>query len=110
MNRAAGVALLLSIASAAEAQWRDSVTIPLPGPRKIHGFVADQAERPIDSVEVYVTSLKRITFTAKDGSFRFEDVKPGKYQVGVRKLGYYADGRTLQVGDNGGATAFWMAR
>lgn len=110
MRVAVAVALGLFTASAADAQLRETVNIPLPGPRVIHGFVADSTERPIDSAEVFITSLKRITFTAPDGSFRFEDVKPGRYQVGVRKLGYYPDGRTVQVGDNGGATAFWLVR
>lgn len=108
-GRAVVVALVL-VASAVHAQQRDSIQIPLPGPRVLHGFVADSNDAPIDSAEVFISSLKRAVFTASDGSFRFEDIKPGKYQVGARKVGYFPQGRTVQVGDNGGATAFRLGR
>jgi hypothetical protein len=107
-RRTVAAAIALTLASTAQAQLRDSVTIPLPGPRILHGFVADNVERPLDSVEVYIESLKRTTFTRPDGSFRFEDVKEGKYQLRARKLGYYPNARTVTVGDQGGATAFWL--
>jgi hypothetical protein len=106
--RAWSLAATVFCATAAQAQLRDSVQIPLPGPRVIHGFVADRVERPLDSVEVVIASLKRSTFTAADGSFRFEDVKPGKYKIAVRRLGYYPQAREVPVGDDGGATAFFL--
>jgi hypothetical protein len=108
MKRTVAAVLALTLASTAQAQLRDSVTIPLPGPRILHGFVADNVERPLDSAEVLIESIKRSTFTRADGSFRFEDVKPGRYQVRVRKFGYYPNARTVTVGDQGGATAFWL--
>src|SRR5688500_7987876 len=95
-------------ASVANAQRRETVDIPLPGPRTIVGFVADTADRPVDSAEVFIESLQRSTVTRADGSFRFEDVKPGKYQIGARKLGFYPQGKPVQVGDKGGGTAFWL--
>jgi hypothetical protein len=109
--RALGLRLILGFilpVGAVHAQRRDSVQIPLPGARTIVGFVADTDDRPLENAEVYITSLKRTTASGPDGSFRFDDVKPGKYQVGVRKIGYYPQGRSVTVGDQGGATAFWI--
>ncbi|MGH7678232.1 MAG: MSCRAMM family protein [Gemmatimonadaceae bacterium] len=100
------VALPLTLA----AQQRDSVQLPLPGPGVLHGFVADSMERPLDGAEVVIQSLRLSVLTGPDGSFRFENIKPGRYQVSARKIGYYPSGRVVTVGDNGGATAVWLVR
>jgi hypothetical protein len=110
MRLAVAAAFAFCLASAAQAQRRDSVVIPLPGARTLHGYVADAAERSIDSVEIFIQSAKRSTFTRPDGSFRFDDLKPGKYKLRARKLGYYPQARDVTVGDRGGATAFYLVR
>ena len=73
--KAAVIAVVL-IASTANAQQRDSVQIPLPGPGILHGFVSDSADRPLDGAEVTIASLRLSTLTGADGSFRFEHIKP----------------------------------
>ena len=78
----------------------------LPGPRKLVGVVRDTSGIPIDSVEVSILSLQRRTFTKLNGSFLFSDVKPGKYAVRARKLGYAAQIREMVVADSGGTGAF----
>src|SRR5690349_11766485 len=78
----------------------------LPGPRKLVGVVRDTTGIPIDSVEVSIPSLQRRSFTKLDGSFLFGDIKPGKYQVRARKIGYAAQTRELVVADSGGTGAF----
>lgn len=78
----------------------------LPGPRKLVGVVRDTSGVPIDSVEVSIASLQRRAFTKIDGSFLFADIKPGKYQVRARKIGYAAQTREFVVADSGGTGAF----
>jgi len=78
----------------------------LPGPRKLVGVVRDTTGVPIDSVEVSIPSLQRRSFTKLDGSFLFGDIKPGKYQVRARKIGYAAQTREFVVADSGGTGAF----
>ena len=110
MRRVLLAAFPIVAASSAQAQRRDSVQIPLPGPNVIHGFVADSLERPLEGAEVIISGLRLTTLTGPDGSFRFEHIKPGRYNVTARKIGYYPEGRVVQVGEKGGATAFWLAR
>jgi hypothetical protein len=61
---------------------------------------------PIDSVELFITALKRRMMSAPDGAFRFDDVKSGTYDVTTRRLGYLPQLRRVKVGDEGGTTAF----
>jgi hypothetical protein len=110
MTRFLAAILLATTASGLGAQQRDSIRLPLPGPNIIHGFVADSLERPLEGAEVIIIGLKLSTLTGPDGTFRFEHIKPGRYNLTARKIGYYPTGRVVQVGDNGGATAFWLAR
>ena len=78
----------------------------LPGPRKLVGVVRDTSGIPIDSVEVSIASLRRRAFTKLDGSFLFSDIKPGKYQVRARKIGYAVPTHEFVVADSGGTGAF----
>ncbi len=76
------------------------------GPRTIVGIVRDTLGNPVDSAELLIASVKRRTVTGPDGTFRFDDVKPGSYDIAARKLGLYPQVRTVMVGDNGGAVSF----
>jgi len=75
----------------------------LPGPRKMTGVVRDTFAIPIDSVEISIVALERRAFSKADGTFLFTDIKPGKYQVRARKLGYAPQIREFIV-DTAGAT------
>jgi hypothetical protein len=78
----------------------------LPGPRKLVGVVRDTVGIPIDSAEVSIPALQRRAFTKLDGSFFFDNIKPGKYEVRARKLGYAPQVREFAVADSGGTGAF----
>jgi hypothetical protein len=77
-----------------------------PGPRKLVGVVRDTSAVPIDSVEVTIASLQRRVYTKLNGMFLFSDIKPGKYEVRARKLGYAPQTREIVVADSGGTGAF----
>jgi hypothetical protein len=77
-----------------------------PGPRKIAGIVRDTSAIPIDSVEVSIVSLQLRTFSKSDGNFRFENVKPGTYDVRARKLGYAPQIKSMVVDSMGATGAF----
>jgi carboxypeptidase family protein len=99
------LAVAMLAASSAGAQ-RATMAPPPPGPKTLVGIVSDTLGNPVDSVEVFITSLKRRTMSAADGAFRFEDLKPGAYDVTTRRLGYLPQLRKVNVGDVGGTTAF----
>jgi hypothetical protein len=109
-SSACPLAVTVLVSAFAGAQERDSIQLPLPGANIIHGFVADSLERPLEGAEVVITSLRLSVLTGPDGTFRFEHIKPGKYQLTARKIGHYPSGRSVVVGDRGGATAFWLVR
>ncbi len=72
----------------------------------VAGVVTDTAGIPIDSADVSIASLKRRTITGADGAFRFSDVKPGRYSVSARRIGFAPQVRTVVVGPDGGMTRF----
>jgi len=103
MRVAATIALLVLMPAAVAAQQRaDSATPRLPG-RTIAGMVSDTGGRVIDSAEVFITRVRRSTSADSAGRFRFEDVRPGEYQVAARRLGYYPQTRTVIVTKDSGA-------
>jgi len=76
------------------------------GPKTLVGVVTDTIGNPIDSVELTISSLKRHAMSGADGTFRFDDVKAGPYQVVARRLGYYPQAQSTTVDDKGGVVAF----
>lgn len=102
MNATACIALAVLTPIAAAAQQRPEATQRPPG-RTIVGIVTDSAGRVIDSAEVLVTRLRRSTAADTAGRFRFDDVKPGEYQVASRRLGYYPQTRDVIVTKDAGA-------
>src|SRR5688572_2669105 len=100
-----GLSLLIPLIAA--AQQRDTASLaPAPG-RTIIGIIADSADSPIDSAEIFIPALKRKTTAGADGRFRFDDVKPGTYQVAARRLGFYPQTREVVVSKElGGAARF----
>ena len=57
--------------------------VPLSG-RLINSLSGE----PIAGATVQIDELKRQTVSTDDGSFRFDDVVPGRYHVSVRSAGY----------------------
>src|SRR5689334_18890432 len=68
---------------------------PTAGPRTLVGVVSDTAGVPIDSAEIFISALKRRVMSAADGRFRFDDIKPGTYDVSARRLGYLPQVRNV---------------
>lgn len=80
----AAVLGLLVLASTATAQTAKP-SKPLP---VLRGAIQDTAGRPLDGALIEIIGLKRRMFTPSSGAFRFDDVKPGKYWVVARRIGY----------------------
>lgn len=70
------------------------------------GVVRDTLGRPLGSAEVYLAALRRRASTSAEGLFRFENVKPGDYDVAARRLGFYPQVRSVAVGANGATLSF----
>ena len=105
------LACLLVAATAASAQQPGRAGAPpRTGPRTIGGVVRDTLGNPIDSVDILVASLKRHALTDANGTFRFDDIKPGTYDLSARKLGFFPQVRRVKVGDDGGSIAFELVR
>lgn len=71
-------------------------------PGTIVGMVEDSLGTPMADALVMVYELRRQVRTRADGSFRFDSIKPGKYRVGARALGYIGAGADVVVGRTGG--------
>ena len=82
-------------------------TAPKPaGPKTLVGIVTDTLGNPVDSVEPVISSIKRQTMSKSTSTFRFDDIKPGPYQVLARRLGYYPQVQSTTVDDKGGVVSF----
>jgi hypothetical protein len=109
--RRLALACIFGLLAAPTARAQRPTRAPAPaGPRTIVGVVTDTLGNPLDSADVLVASLKRRTLTGSDGTFRFDDVKPGGYELSARKLGFFPQVRRARVGDAGGTVAFELVR
>jgi len=106
--------LLALAGSPLAAQQRDTLRVDLgdraprpAGPGTIVGIVVDTTSAPLDSIDVYIASLKKRTRTDGAGRFRFDDVKSGTYDVTARRPGFYPQVVPVRVGaDTGGTVRF----
>jgi hypothetical protein len=83
------------------------ITLRRAGPRTLTGIVRDTTGFAIDG-EVMIVQLRRRVTASADGRFSFADVKPGRYQVGVRRLGYFPQVKTVTVSEDGGVVEFLL--
>ena len=95
---------------AAAQQPVQTPSVPSAAPRTIVGIVNDTAGKPMDSVEVFLQPAKRRTLTKADGTFRFDDVQPGAYQVSARHIGFFPQVHPVRVGAAGGTVRFSLVR
>ena len=77
-----------------------------PGPKLFVGTVKDTLANPLEGVEITIPALQKRLFTKDDGTFRFDDVKAGKYSMRARKFGYAPQVREFEVESNGGTGEF----
>lgn len=80
------------------------------GPRTLTGIVTDTLGTPIADVDVLVIKLQRRMRTRGDGTFKFDSIPPGTYDLRARGIGLIAPSPTVVVGPNGGAVRIRMIR
>lgn len=76
------IALAAILTAAAPALARAQAAILLGSVR------SDSADVPISHAEVAIPSLKKGSYTDSAGHFRMDNIKPGEYDVIVRRFGY----------------------
>jgi hypothetical protein len=84
------------------------VSAPLEKPRAhaMIGVVHDTAAMTLEGAEISIVDLKRRVFSGSDGKFRIDDLRPGRYAVRVRRVGYAPQVRSIDVDDDGGVGEF----
>lgn len=111
MVRSALFALAIATARSVLAQQGGAPPPPpRQGARTLVGIVTDTSGDGIDSADVLIANLRRHAATDRDGAFKFTDVRPGTYNVSVRRVGYYPQARTVPVDTGGGSVAFVLLR
>lgn len=90
-------AFTFSAATAAtlRAQERDVLTTIRDS--VLSGIVLDSRGRPVESAQILIMELRRTYRTMPDGSFWFDSVPPGDYELRFRKLGFEAQTWTVTV-------------
>ena len=73
-------------------------------------MVIDTAGYRVDSAEILIRSVQRRAMTNAEGIFRFDDLKPGTYDLSVRKIGFFPQVRRVRLGENGGVARFEVVR
>jgi hypothetical protein len=92
----------LSLALAAGAAQAQTPKPVKPNP-VMRGAIQDTLGQALDGAQIEILALKRVvTTTTTTGSYRFDDIKPGKYWVAVRRIGYapLRAALTLNQGDD----------
>src|SRR6266542_1102453 len=79
------LALLLAALPAAAAAQTPRPAKPLPVMR---GAVPDTLGRPLEGAQVEILGLDRTVTTPASGAYRLDELKPGKYWVTVRRIGF----------------------
>ena len=72
---------------------------PLP---ILHGAIQDTLGNPLDAAQIEIIGLNRSVTTPASGAYRFADIKPGKYWIVARRIGYepLRAALTLNPGDD----------
>jgi hypothetical protein len=89
---------LLLLAGSAQAQTaKPDKLLPI-----MRGSVQDTLGRPLEGAMIEIAGLGRRITTSSSGSYRFDDIKPGKYWVVARRIGYapVQTALTFNRGDN----------
>src|SRR5690242_16529370 len=97
-------------AARASAQRAAERSIKPAGPGTLVGVVADTLATPLDSAEVFIASLKLHATAEPNGTFRFDGIKPGSYEISARRLGFFPQVQEVVVGDSGGVATFSLVR
>jgi hypothetical protein len=115
IRRSASVAVLLFVTATADARAQDPVRLPgvnvtaridRPGPRILVGIVVDTAGNPVGGAEVTIPDLRRRLYSRGDGTFRFDSIPRGEYEMRARKIGFAPQVRHFDVDTAGGVAQF----
>jgi len=87
LHRRAVFISLVSLTLAAGIARAQNPKTPKPNP-VMRGAVQDTLGRGLEGAQVEILGLKLVTTTPSSGSFRFDNIRPGKYWVAVRRIGY----------------------
>jgi hypothetical protein len=77
--------------------------VAVMGTSRLRGRVVDQAGKPIAQARVSVEGSGRVTTSSAQGAFALDSLLPGTQQLMVRKLGFAAIGKSVEL-TPGGAT------
>ena len=91
------VTLSIAIQTANPAQVAAQVGLRTSALTTLAGSVVDSAGRPLEGAEVALTDLRRSVMSSSSGAFRFDSIPRGQWIVRVRKIGYAAETRTVDV-------------
>jgi uncharacterized protein (DUF2141 family) len=69
------------------------------------GVVEDTSGFALDA-EVSIVALKRSQPSGADGTFRFAGLRPGRYVISARRVGYYAQSKVITVADSAARVKF----
>ena len=106
------IAVVVEPVGAQQQPREETITLPdgrvlkPAGPGTITGFVADTFANALDSVEIFIASNKLHASAKSDGTFHFEKLRKGSYQISARRFGYFPQVQEVVVGDSGGVVAF----
>jgi hypothetical protein len=100
------------VVASGDARAQDPTRLPgmtiraEPGPHLMVGIVRDTFGFPIEGVDVTIPRYQRRTISRVDGTFRFDELRAGKYEVRARRIGYAPQVRTITVDSLGGIGDF----
>lgn len=101
MLRVACLLFLASLLSGARKAGGQDAPPAQAGLVTLTGTVIDGFGKPVEDADVSVQQLQRRFRTGADGRFVFDNIKPGKYTVSTRRIGYLPDTRKVTVSDRG---------
>ena len=106
MKRIVHRALLALILAAPALRAQDPTKLPAvkvtaDGSRALVGIVTDTSGIPVPEAQIAIPKLKRIVFSGPDGSFRFDTVPAGTFDVRARKIGYGPQVQQVKIGKDG---------
>jgi protocatechuate 3,4-dioxygenase beta subunit len=85
MRRSSRIALTLLLAAVPASAQTAKAARPLPVMR---GAVQDTSGKPLEGAQIEILGLDRTVTTPAGGAYRIDEIKPGKYWVAVRRIGF----------------------
>ena len=85
MQRSSWISLALLLAAAPASAQTAKPAKPLP---VLRGAVQDTSGKPLEGAQVEILGQDRAVTTPANGVYRMDEIKPGKYWVTVRRIGF----------------------